>query len=208
MSIWFSADCHFNHKNIIEYCNRPYASVKEMNKALIDNWNSVVAPEDTVWVIGDMFMGSWKNISEIVPQLNGDIYLVIGNHDSKHRQEEMAKAGIHIYEAQIAGFHHVQEVIPMAIHNFGEIEDKSYETVREAIRNNPVDPVDIEGKDVIWLYGHIHDNAPAGIQKEEHGVYSFHVGVDTNNYTPVSWDYIVEQYKKLKDEECKDNHVS
>ena len=46
-NIYVTSDTHFNHKNIIEYCNRPYSSVEEMNKAIIDNWNSVVKDEDT-----------------------------------------------------------------------------------------------------------------------------------------------------------------
>ena len=46
--IFVTSDTHFSHVNIIKYCNRPYASVEEMNNALIDNWNSVVKNDDLV----------------------------------------------------------------------------------------------------------------------------------------------------------------
>ena len=42
--IWFTSDLHLNNKNVIKYCNRPYADQYEMNKALIENWNSKVVP--------------------------------------------------------------------------------------------------------------------------------------------------------------------
>lgn len=166
-----------------------------MNKALINNWNSVVDPEDVVYVVGDMFMGSWKNISEIVPQLNGEIYLVIGNHDGKKRQEEMKKTGIVILEYQgIACDNSVNEPVFIMAH------DPAFFVGDDSLGK---DAITNFGKDIIWLYGHVHDNAPSGIQKEDEGVYSFHVGVDTNNYAPVSWDYIVEQYKIFREDERK-----
>jgi calcineurin-like phosphoesterase family protein len=48
--IFFTADQHFGHKNIIKYCNRPFSSVEEMNKVMIDRWNEIVGKEDTVYV--------------------------------------------------------------------------------------------------------------------------------------------------------------
>ena len=75
------SDLHFNHKNIIEYCNRPFESIEEMNKTLIKNWNRIVKGDDIVWVLGDFAIGNKEKISQIVEQLNGRIYLVMGNHD-------------------------------------------------------------------------------------------------------------------------------
>lgn len=196
MTVWFTADCHFNHANIISYTNRPYETTKEMNKALIDNWNSVVAPEDTVVVVGDMFMGSWKNISEIVPQLEGNIKLVLGNHDYKRRQEEMEKAGIDIAESQVTFYDNGIDPVIMAVHDPEYFADMGYIDCVNYLNDRFVL---VDGRDIIWVYGHIHDAAPEGIVKEDTGVYSFHVGVDTNNYIPVSWDYIVEQYKNIKE---------
>lgn len=82
MNIWIISDTHFNHQRIIDYCNRPFTSVEEMNKTMITNWNNVVAKDDIVWHLGDFGMGSKEEITSLVNQLNGRINLVMGNHDN------------------------------------------------------------------------------------------------------------------------------
>ena len=59
--IWFTADLHLAHKNIINLCNRPFKSVEEMDETIINNWNSVVRENDDVYVVGDFaFRDSFK----------------------------------------------------------------------------------------------------------------------------------------------------
>lgn len=81
MATYFTSDTHFNHTNILTYCARPWSTVEEMNEGLIQNWNEVVGPEDTVYHLGDFAMGNRKLIPEILSRLNGRIVLVRGNHD-------------------------------------------------------------------------------------------------------------------------------
>lgn len=78
---WFTSDQHFGHRNIIEYCNRPWKDIHEMNQGIIDNWNSVVSTEDTIFVVGDVFLCSPGQAKEIISQLNGKKILIRGNHD-------------------------------------------------------------------------------------------------------------------------------
>jgi calcineurin-like phosphoesterase family protein len=81
--VWFTSDTHFGHRNVIQYCKRPYASVDEMNEALIANWNAVVSPEDVVYHNGDVAMCSARRLAGIVWRLNGTIHLTPGNHDKE-----------------------------------------------------------------------------------------------------------------------------
>lgn len=81
MRTWLISDTHFNHNNIIKYCDRPYSSTEEMNKDLIKRWNNTVAKDDIVYHLGDFGMGTKEQITELVSQLNGRIYLIMGNHD-------------------------------------------------------------------------------------------------------------------------------
>lgn len=80
---WVIADTHFYHTNIIKYCDRPFSSTEEMDITMIDNWNSVVNPEDTTYHLGDFAFGKgsrWR-IAEYRAMLNGKIILFKGNHD-------------------------------------------------------------------------------------------------------------------------------
>jgi calcineurin-like phosphoesterase family protein len=82
MTTYLTADTHFGHPLMLTACNRPYKNVHEMNRGLIDNWNAVVNPEDTVWHLGDFAMKSdAREIAEIFYALNGRKNLIIGNHD-------------------------------------------------------------------------------------------------------------------------------
>jgi len=76
--VYFTADNHFGHTNIMKYCNRPFSTVEEMDETLIANWNGRVKPTDTIYVLGDF---CWHNPSRYTKRLNGEIHLIAGNHD-------------------------------------------------------------------------------------------------------------------------------
>ncbi|WP_048196759.1 metallophosphoesterase [Methanocaldococcus vulcanius] len=81
--IYFISDTHFDHVNIIKYCNRPFSSVEEMNETIIKNWNKVVRDKDLVYFLGDFVLSKNKKerVREYCEQLNGEIIFIRGNHD-------------------------------------------------------------------------------------------------------------------------------
>lgn len=81
MTTWFTSDLHLGHRRIIELSYRPFASVEEMNRQLVDRWNDRVQPEDVVYVLGDVVMGNVRQMLPVVQQLKGTKLLVPGNHD-------------------------------------------------------------------------------------------------------------------------------
>lgn len=84
MKLFFTADQHFGHKNIIEYCARPFITVEEMNSTLVSAWNKVVTNEDTVYCLGDLFFKANRGlITYVMSKLNGNIVLIKGNHDGE-----------------------------------------------------------------------------------------------------------------------------
>lgn len=82
--VFFTSDTHFCHDKVINFCNRPFNSVEEMNNAIIDAWNKKVDKDDIVFHLGDFCWGGSKEWNSILDQLNGHIHLICGNHDVKN----------------------------------------------------------------------------------------------------------------------------
>lgn len=180
--IYFTSDCHFNHLNILNFepNSRPFSNVKEMNETIIANWNNRVKPEDTVYVLGDFFMGRTEDIEPILDRLQGKIVLIRGNHDSKPRLEVFRSKGIEIKEIEYLNYKGKFFIL-------NHFPNCSKEFAEMATGTNI---------DSIWLYGHIHSNAPKGYVNG-----SYHVGVDTNNLTPVSIAEVWEDCNFAQSEE-------
>lgn len=79
MNIFASSDHHMGHRNIVEYCNRPFSSVEEMDEFYIKQWNATIKPEDLIYYLGDMSFHPEKYLD----RLNGKIHYILGNHDFK-----------------------------------------------------------------------------------------------------------------------------
>ena len=79
---FFISDFHFDHTNIIRYCNRPFNSTQEMNEVMLRNYRRVVRPDSTVFFLGDMSFGRNSRPAEWwLRQLPGDIIYIKGSHD-------------------------------------------------------------------------------------------------------------------------------
>lgn len=79
--ILYTSDLHFGHKNVIKFDNRPFETVEEMDRFLIDSWNQTVRPEDHVYIIGDVCHKSKRQPEWYLKQLCGHKHLILGNHD-------------------------------------------------------------------------------------------------------------------------------
>lgn len=163
--IFFTSDTHFGHKNIIEYCNRPFDSVEQMNDFIIKQWNSVVRENDTVYHLGDVCLGLRKEeIAEILSKLNGTKYLVKGNHDNWKNE---------VYRE--IGFKEVYDT-PIIIKEFLIL---SHAPIPWKI--NPM---------YLNLYGHVHDSD----LYETYGKASACLCVERHNYTPIDLEFLKSKY--------------
>ena len=97
--IFFIGDTHFHDANILKYENRPFKSVEDMNKTLINNWNSVVNKSDAVYVVGDF--GAEMRELEILDKLNGTKYLIVGNHDTNSNEYYRHAGFTEVYDKPI-----------------------------------------------------------------------------------------------------------
>lgn len=181
--LFFSSDQHFGHANIIKYCERPFADVPEMNKALIDRWNDTVRHGDTVFVLGDWSMKKDLSLIGIAKQLHGHKLLMPGNHDQcfpvRSKHQEWRK----IYMEN--GFEYVFDVFSLKFPIFGRTFNISHfpytEDHTSDARYADYRPVD----DGSWLIcGHIHEKWKVKDRQ-------INVGVDQWDFKPVSEDELV-----------------
>ena len=167
--IYFTSDQHLSHKKVIEYCNRPFQTVEEMNECIIDNFNSIVSPIDTTYFLGD-FCFSNGNFEKYMKMLNGQKHFVIGNHDPKNIKKftHLFNSISQIKQIEVNGKTIVLCHFPMYIWN-----KKQY--------------------GAIHFHGHCHG---ALKQYTNTNNLTIDVGVDCWNFKPVSFDQV--KYKMYK----------
>ncbi len=172
--IYFTSDPHFSHRNILEFCSRPFKNVKEMNQTIIDNYCSVIKEEDEVYFLGDLTMSrgnQYENIQSIMEKLPGTKHLILGNHD--HFKP--------FFYTEALGFTSVHTAL------------KAVFSGQEFYLAH--DPAFAQIKDSVWLCGHIHNLFKSTITNYNAKI--INVGVDVNDFMPVSLDQIFEELKCL-----------
>lgn len=188
---WLTSDLHFGHKNVIGYCNRPFASIEEMNEALIANYNKLVHAGDTVWFLGDIFFCGAIEATAIMKRLNGTKILVKGNHDQNASQ--MGRMGfsfvcefaqVRIGKTYVNLSHYPYQRKPWN-HFWRSLTDKKYRSKLHFKKMK-----DSGG----WLcHGHTHS-------KEQQRNKMIHVGVDAWDYKPIPITKISELINNYENE--------
>lgn len=182
MTTWFTSDTHFGHERINELANRPFTSVEEMNEAIIERWNAVVAPEDTVYHLGDVAMGKIADSLPLIGRLNGTKILVEGNHDrtftdkGKKREPEWRQKYLEVFAAVRDNYAVMIEGREVMLSHF-PYDGDSHDEDRFA-GDRLVD------KGAALLHGHTH--ALAQVSHSKAKSLQIHVGVDAWEFAPVS----------------------
>lgn len=95
---FFISDTHFSHKSILDFENRPFSSVEEMDEVMIENWNKTIKMSDLVYHLGDFCLSNQARHLEIIKQLNGRIVLIKGNHDYSNAMKKIRPYLFDYYE--------------------------------------------------------------------------------------------------------------
>lgn len=178
--IWFTSDLHFYHRNILYFCNRPWDNVEDMNEALINNWNSVVGEKDIVYNLGDFAFATNGKWCELIHRLKGKHYLILGNHDLIRYPGDTVMS-------KFAGVY--QQLMLKIDGTTVYLNHYPYLCYGGTWR--------APGAAAIQLFGHVHSGPNCSKGKDDSRLqylfpYQYDVGVDNNNYTPVSWDKVKE----------------
>ena len=171
---FYTADLHIGHENSLRFDERPFASVEEMSRSIIENWNSVVGAEDDVYVLGDF---AWKNDQgdEVLRKLNGNKFLILGNHD---RPTDYMRKGF------------------VWIKDYAEIVDNG---TRVVLCHYPIAHWKNADRGAVHLYGHIHtsrDSRPFNEYRQlmrDRGIpyECYNVGCMLHGYFPKTLEQII-----------------
>lgn len=172
--IWFTSDLHFGHEAVIKMQNRPFKDSREMNNALIHNINGCVRPNDTLYILGDISHHiTAEETNDLIKRIHGRKHLLLGNHDVTGEPEQCQ------YDASL--FESVDYYKKINAYNLN-IVMMHYPMLTW--------PKTMAGS--VMLHGHIHSGPEYNQANIRDGIRRYDVGVDANNYCPVS----IEQVKQ------------
>ena len=176
--IYYTADLHLGHANVIRHCDRPFRSVDEMDEALIQNWNSRVHRLDTVYIVGDLFFRNRRPCEECLAELKGRKHLITGNHDSSWMKK-----------TDWPGFFE-------SVNSLLTMKDNGRLVT---LCHYPLMTWPDSRHDSYMVYGHIHNSTAAGfwplIRDNPH---MLNAGVDVNGFLPVTLDEMIQNNEKFK----------
>lgn len=175
--LFFTADTHFGHANIIKYCNRPFFDIEHMDKELINNWNTIVPEDGTVFHLGDVsFKGKRGVHYNYIDQLNGDIYIALGNHD---RESQLRNPKL-------------KKVTPYMVLDV-EDDEVDYGRQRIVMLHYPMLTWLNKNTRGSWhLFGHVHGMLEGKYPSPN----MLDVGVDVQKYRPISYEEVKIQITK------------
>ena len=176
--VWFTSDTHFYHENILRYCNRPFRDISEMNEALVRNWNEAVPPDGVIFHLGDFAFGGAEEWEDILNRLNGQIYLILGNHDMKHIQQGVVSRFTHITQQMTI---RVGSRTILLNHYPFLSYGGAYKKVWQLFGHVHSGPLSVMGKDTRCTNG--KDLLRLGLLLPR----QYDVGVDNNDFHPVSF---------------------
>ena len=177
--VFFSADFHLGHKNIIKYDNRPFKDMSHMNETIIANHNALVGENDDFYFLGD-FCFNMRDAESLLKRLNGNKYFIKGNHDNYEMVKLYKQYGtylgglteITVNDQRIVLCHYAMRIWNRAHHG-------------------------------AWhLFGHSHGSLP----DDPHSL-SMDVGINVHNYVPLEFQDIARIMDK-KDYKAVDHHAA
>ena len=179
---YFTSDLHFHHKNmILRYGRTSFSSVEEMNETIIKNINSTVKESDALFILGDIGFGPKLGTYDCLLKINcKHLHLILGNHDERVHDKNFPDIGSRFETITNTNTLRLPGKPEIFMFHYPVLEWPGY--YRKAIH----------------LYGHVHDiwtkNPEHASKLELLGNRAINVGVDVNNYFPLSINSILERF--------------
>jgi len=220
MMTWWLSDPHYNHANIVKFCNRPMLRPKEMltktgewisqeialacaeesNRVLTRNINARVKPEDRVNCIGDFcckggdrgVAGLKYPAAKILEGLNGHWTLVEGNHDKNNGVKPHCRFMIcELGKYNVGVQHKPLEVLGKEASAFADMSPELQALAEKRIRHIQYCQQNLD----FMICGHVHD---LWVWKFIEGVWHYNVSMDAHKLMPISTPEIITEWERLK----------
>ena len=175
--VYYIADTHFGHENILRLCDRPFDSIEAMNEALITAWNARVTGGDTVYILGDLFYRC-ADPEPVLRRLKGRKHLIVGNHDASW----IGRVDLQKYFVSVDNFLEIHDgVRAITLCHYPLL------TWKHKLRT-------------YMIHGHIHrdtasDFFPLLAARER----VLNAGVDINGFRPVTFEELAENNRRFKE---------
>lgn len=170
------SDPHFFHDKEFIWGKRGFHNVHEMNEAIINNWNETLTDDDTMWMLGDFFVGIYDKhkIISTIERLKGKIHIIRGNHDTKNK---------------IAIYAEAKNVVEIA-----NIKIVNYRGYKFYLSHKYVEADSRPKKNFYCVHGHTHFP-----NKFTNGYpYDYNASCDATNMRPISMDEIISDIELIK----------
>lgn len=176
---YYTGDIHFGHENAIKFDNRPFSSIEEMDRALIENWNSRINKNDNVYILGDVAFHNEKPYSWYLSQLKGQKHLIVGNHDARKLLKD---------EEALSYF--------VSVDRYLEVTD---EKTRIILSHYPIAEWNGFYRESYHIYGHIHSRTDTTYQYMKQFDRALNAGCMLNNYMPVTFKELIVNNQIFKE---------
>ena len=184
METWLTSDFHFGHNKDFIYAARGFETVEDMNKILLENFNSVVKPEDEVYILGDLILGNSAETIKYIEALNGRLHIVRGNHDSDQRWQM---------------YHNLPNVVELQNAIYLKYKGHHFYLSHFPTMTSNLDYDKPLKQRTLNICGHTHTTDPW-----HDGPLIYHCEVDAHGGLPVTLDKILQEfYNKAKGEDMK-----
>lgn len=179
-AIWLTSDWHFGHDREFIWKARGFTSVEDMNEHIIAAHNTVVQPDDNVYVLGDLMLGDNKTSIEYIKRMNGKLHIVWGNHDTDSRKA-------------------MYNTLPNVVES-GYVLVLKYKKHHFYMSHYPTLTGNLEKESLMQmtlnLFGHTHQTTNFYMDMP----FMYHCGCDSHNCTSVLLDDIIEEmHQKVKE---------
>ena len=185
--IFFTSDWHIGHPNVLDYSKRPFTDIDHMEHILINNFNSTVPQGSLTYFLGDMGLCKGDRIKKVLDQLNGSKCLILGNHDKG--SNTMYSLGFDVV-LNAATLYIANQRVTMSHCPLRGLYREDTSGMKGSMPgalwhgDHKQHAFSVENEGQFHLSGHIH--SPNGGKSEKILGKQYDVGVDANNYRPVS----------------------